>query len=103
MFPFLDLIFRNDWILPIVSLKPSSINRRRDRLPTLESLGVPDGSDSKESPCNAEDLSSIPGLGRSSGGVHGSSLQYSCLENLHGQSSLTGCSPWDPKELDLPK
>ena len=37
MFPFLDLIFRNAWILPIVSLKPSSTNRRKDRLPTLVS------------------------------------------------------------------
>ena len=27
------------------------------------------------------DLGSIPGLGRFSGGVHGNSLQYSCLEN----------------------
>ena len=37
MFPFLDLIFRNAWILPIVSLKPSSTNRRKDRLPSLVS------------------------------------------------------------------
>ena len=81
MFPFLDLIFRNDWILPIVSLKPSSINRRRDRLPTLESLGFPGGSDSKESPCNAEDLGSIPGSGRSPEERNGNLLQYSCLEN----------------------
>ena len=27
------------------------------------------------------DLGSIPGLGRSPGGGHGSPLQYSCLEN----------------------
>ena len=38
-------------------------------------------SDSKESACNAGDLSSIPGLGRSSGEGHGNPLQYSCLEN----------------------
>ena len=30
---------------------------------------------------------SIPGLGRSAGGGHGNSLQYSCLENAHGQRS----------------
>ena len=30
-------------------------------------MGFPDGSDGKESACNAEDLSSIPGLGRSPG------------------------------------
>ena len=28
------------------------------------------------------DVSSIPGLGRSSGGRHGNPLQYSCLGNL---------------------
>ena len=40
------------------------------------------GSVAKESSCNAEDLGSIPGLGRSYGGGHGNLLQYSCLENL---------------------
>ena len=35
----------------------------------------------KESACNAGDLGSIPGLGRSHGRGHGNPLQYSCLEN----------------------
>ena len=35
----------------------------------------------KELACNAEDLGSIPGSGRSPGGEHGSPPQYSCLEN----------------------
>ena len=35
----------------------------------------------KESVCNAGDLGSIPGLGRSSGEENGNPLQYSCLEN----------------------
>ena len=35
---------------------------------------------SKESACNAGDLGSIPGLGRSPGGGNGNPLQYSCLE-----------------------
>jgi len=43
-----------------------------------------DGSDGKESTCNAGDLSLIPELGRSPGGGHGNSLHYSCLENPHG-------------------
>ena len=47
------------------------------------------------------DASWIPGLGRSPGGGHGNLLQYSCLENPHGQRSLAGCSPrghsWAPK------
>ena len=33
--------------------------------------GFPGGSDGRESACNAGDLGSIPGLGRSSGGGHG--------------------------------
>ena len=44
-------------------------------------MGFPGGSDHKESACNAGDMASIPGLGRSPGGGHGNSLQYSCLEN----------------------
>ena len=38
----------------------------------------------KNLPANAgglKDVSSIPGLGRSSGEGHGNPLQYSCLEN----------------------
>ena len=46
-----------------------------------ERLGFPGGSDGKESACNVGDLGLIPGLGRSPGGGHGNSLQYSCLEN----------------------
>ena len=43
--------------------------------------GFPSGSDGKESAYNVGDPGSIPGLGRSPGGGHGNSLQYSCLEN----------------------
>ena len=48
------------------------------------SWGKPDfpgGSDVKECACNAGDLGSIPGLGRSPGQGNGNPLQYSCLEN----------------------
>ena len=51
-------------------------------------------SDGKESACNAGDLGSVPGLGRSPGGGHGNLLQYSCQENPHRQRSLVGYSPW---------
>ena len=44
-------------------------------------LLFPGGSDGKVSACNAGDLGSIPGLGRSPEEVNGSPLQYSCLEN----------------------
>ena len=60
----------------------------------------PDGSNGKESTCNAGDLDSIPGLGRSHGGGHGDPLQYFFLENPHGQMSLLGYSPWGHKESD---
>ena len=76
---------------------------RRDRLPTPVFLGFPDGSNDKESACSAGGLGSIPGLGRSPGGGHGNPLQYSCLENPHGQRSLVGYSPWGSKESDVTK
>ena len=43
--------------------------------------GFPGGSDDKESACNARDLGSIPGLGRSPGEGNSYPLQYSGLEN----------------------
>jgi len=61
----------------------------------------PGGSDDKESACHARGLSLIPGLGRSLGGEHGNALQYSCLENPHGQRSLLGCNPQGRKESDM--
>ena len=63
-------------------------------------MGFPGGSEGKVSACNVGHLSSIPGLGWSPGGGHGNPLQYSCLENPHGQRSLVGYSPWDHKESD---
>ena len=61
-------------------------------------MAVLGGSDDKEFACNVGDLGSIPGLERSPGGGHGNPLQYSCLENPHGQRSLVGYSPWGCKE-----
>ena len=55
--------------------------------------GFPGGSDGKKSTSSVGDLDLIPGLGRSPGGGHGNSLQYSCLENPRGQRSLAGYSP----------
>ena len=53
-----------------------------NNLAILSNLGVPGGSVSKESSCNAGDPGSIPGLKGSPGGGNGNPLQYSCLENL---------------------
>ena len=41
----------------------------------------PGSSDGKESACNARDLDSTPGLGRSHGEENGNPRQYSCLGN----------------------
>ena len=46
-----------------------------------EIIGFLDGSDGKESACNAEDLGLIPGLGGSPGEGNGYPLQCSCLGN----------------------
>ena len=43
--------------------------------------GFPGNSVGKGSACNAGDLGSISGLGRSSGEGNGNLLQCSCLEN----------------------
>ena len=59
------------------------------------------GSDGKESSHNSGDPGLIPELGRSPGGGHGNPLQYSCLENPHGQRSLAGYSPGGHKGLDM--
>ena len=68
---------------------------RGDRLPTPVFLGFPGGSAGKELACNAGDLGSVPGLGRSPGEGKGYPLQYSGLENSMGCISL-----WGRKELD---
>ena len=47
----------------------------------INQLGPLGGSEVKASACNAGDLGSIPGLGRSPGEGNGNPLQYSCLEN----------------------
>ena len=57
-------------------------------------LGFACGSAGKESACNAGDLGSIPGLGKSPGEGKGYPFQYSGLENF------MDCSPWGRKESD---
>ena len=47
----------------------------------MDLLSFPDSSVGKESACNAGDLGSVPGLGRSPGEGKGYPLQYSGLEN----------------------
>ena len=63
---------------------------RRDRQPTPVFWGFPGGSDDKESTCNAGDLGSVPGLGRSLGEGDGYPLQYSGLENSMDRGAWQG-------------
>ena len=63
--------------------------------------GFPGGSDGKESAYNEGDLGSSPGFRLSPGGGQDNPLQYSCLENPHGQRSLVGYSPRGHKESDM--
>ena len=65
-----------------------------------QSSGFPGGSNHRESACSAGDPGSIPESGRSPGEGNGNPLQYSCLENPHGQRSLADYSPWGRKESD---
>ena len=67
----------------------------------------PGGSDGKESSCNAGDLGSIFGSGRSPGEGTGYPLQYSCLENFIDretcglQSGLTESDTTEQLTLNL--
>ena len=53
----------------------------------LNFFGLPYWLSSKESTCNAGNMGSVTGSGRSPGGGHGNPLQYSCLENLMDRAS----------------
>ena len=59
------------------------------------------GSDGKASTCNAGNLGSVPGLGRSPGERNGYPFQYSGPENsMDGEAWQPGHSPWGHKESD---
>ena len=63
-------------------LRGKVVRLRSDIYTTMCNMcGFPGGSEVKASACNAGDLGSIPGLGRSPGEGNGNPLQYSCLEN----------------------
>ena len=66
-------------------------------------MGLPQGLINKESTCyagDAGDLGLIPGLGRSPGGGHGNTLQYSCLENPMDRGAWWATVHRVHKELD---
>ena len=60
----------------------------------LPGSGLPSGSDGKESVCNARDLGSIPGLGRSSGEGNGTYHTWSFPGGSEGK--VSACNARDP-------
>ena len=68
------------WETPVWFLH-GKIPWRRDKLSTTVFLGFPAGSAGKKSACNAGDLGSIPGLGRSPEEGNSYAFKYSGLEN----------------------
>ena len=82
---------------PLFSFWVGKICWRRDRLPTPIFLGFPCGSAGKESACNAGDLGSIPGLGRSPGEgkgyplVHGVTKSWTRLSNFYFHLYMYEC------------
>ena len=88
-----------DVLWPPTQWHPSNLASEinwRDRLPIPVFLGFPCGSAGKESACNAGDLDSVPGLGRSPG--EGKGYQVFWRGEFHGLSR-----PWDCKESDTPE
>ena len=63
-------------------------------------MGFPGGSDSKESACNAGDLGSIPGSGRSPGEGNWQPTLVFLPGEFYGQKSLGGYNPWGHIRLD---
>ena len=59
-----------------------------------------DGSDYRESACNARDSGSIPGLGRSFGEGNGNPLWYSCLDNSMGKGAWWA-TVWGVEDSDM--
>jgi len=50
---------------------------------------------------DTRDMGLIPELGRSPGVGNGNPLQYSCLENPHGDRTLADYSPWGYRESNM--
>ena len=59
------------------------------------------GSDSKESACDVEDVSLIPGLGRYPGEGNGNPLQYSCLGNPTDRGAWRAFARGVSKQSDM--
>ena len=81
------LIFRMDWLdlFAVQGTLKSLLQHHSSKASIFWCLaffwGFPGGSDCKASACNAGNLGSIPGSGRSPGEGNGNPLQHCCLEN----------------------
>ena len=62
-------------------------------------MGFPGGSDDQKIACNAGDLDSIPGFGRSPGEWQPTPIFLP--GEFHGQRNLVGYSSWGLKELAM--
>ena len=100
--PWVENLIALKWIenLCPCTRKPARTQQGGDLYTHIGDAGFPGSSAGTECACNADDPGSFPGSGRSLGERHGNPLQYSCLENPHGQRSLKGYSPWSSKESD---
>ena len=86
-------------MIPVrASFLPTGILPLPEGKQSFSYLGFPDGLDSKEFTCNAEDLGSIPGLGRSPGEGKCYPLQYSGQENSMDSMHPSGCKESDTTE-----
>ena len=63
-------------------------------------MNFPGSSAGKESTCNVGDLGWDDPLVKGMATLLENTLQYSCLENPHGEKSLVGCRLWGCKESD---
>ena len=68
--------------------------------PNIDTLVTPVVKNPPANAGDAEDMCSIPGVGRSPGVGNGNPLQYSCLENYE-QEELADGSPWGHKAADM--
>ena len=83
-------------------MKLEIINKRKfEEFTIMWILRFPVSSDNKEFACNAGDLGSVPGLGRSPGGEWQPTLVF-LPGKSHEQRSLVGLmGPWGLKESDM--